>query len=68
MSKYKVRYGFMIEAEHISVMFNVNSRWDYLGYSNNYIRLHRNGVFVDIPKEAFEREFKEIKEQNKEEI
>ena len=57
MPKCKVRYDFMIETEHISVMFNINSRWDYLGYSNNYIRLHRNGVFVDIPKEAFERNF-----------
>ena len=63
MPKCKVRYDFMIETEHISVMFNVNSRWDYLGYSNNYIRLHRNGVFVDIPKEAFERNFAELKEQ-----
>lgn len=63
MSKCKVKHDFIIETEHISVMFNINSRWDYLGCSNNYIRLHRNGVFVDIPKETFERNFKELKEQ-----
>lgn len=61
MPKCKVKHDFMIETEHISVMFNANSKWDYLGYSNNYIRLHRNGVFIDVPEETFERNFDEFR-------
>lgn len=63
MSKCKVKHDFMVETEHVSVMFNINSKWDYLGYKENYIRLHKNGVFIDIPKDTFERNFVEIKRQ-----
>lgn len=63
MPKCRVKKEFMIDTEHISVMFNVNSKWDYLGYSNGYIRLHKHGVFIDIPKETFARNFAELKEQ-----
>lgn len=63
MAKCKVKIEFMIETEHISVMFSRNTIWDYLGYSNNYIRLHRKGVFIDIPKDSFERNFVESKKQ-----
>lgn len=60
MPKCKVKINFMIETEHISVMFNANSKWDYLGHSNNYIRLHKNGVFIDVPRDTFERCFVEL--------
>lgn len=59
MAKCRVKKYFMIETEHISVVLNANSKWDYIGTSNNYIRLHRNGVFIDIPKDTFERYFSE---------
>lgn len=63
MKKYRVKKEFMIESIRVSVMFSINSKWDYVGYSDGYIRLHRNGVFIDIPKAAVERNFDEVKAQ-----
>lgn len=62
--KYRVKNEFMIDTEHIGVMFNINSKWDYLGYANGYIKLHKRGVFVDVPKDTFERHFVELKSQD----
>lgn len=60
--KYRVRKEFMIGTEHISVTFNINSRWDYIGYTDKDIRLHKNGVYVDVPKDTFERNFVKLKD------
>lgn len=63
MTKYRAKRYFMIETEHITVEVNRNSLWDYLGFLNGFIVLHRKNVFVDIPKDSFEINFIELKEQ-----
>lgn len=65
MTKYRAKRYFMIETEHIRIEVNRNSLWDYLGFANGFIVLHRKNVFVDIPEDSFERYFIELKEQNK---
>lgn len=63
MAKYKAIRYFMIETEHISIEVNCKSVWEYLGYTNGYIVVHRKGIYVDMPKDTFERNFVELKEQ-----
>jgi len=60
MAEYRVKRYFMIETEHVTVVFNVNTKWEYVGYANGYARLHRKGVFIDVSTDVLERNFKEV--------
>lgn len=60
MAEYRVKRYFMIETEHVAVVFNVNTKWEYIGYTNGYARLHRKGVFIDVSTDVLERNFKEV--------
>lgn len=59
---YKVVKEFMIEKADISIIFNLNQKWEYLGTSNELVKLRKSNVFIKIPKEIFEERFKEVKE------
>jgi len=62
MSNYRVKRYFMLETEHITVEFVFNTKWEYIGYSNGYARLHRKGVYVDVSTDVLEKNFSEVEE------
>lgn len=63
MSNYRVKRYFMLETEHVTVEFNLNTKWEYIGYSNGYAMLHRKGVFIDVSIDVLERNFKEVENE-----
>ncbi|MDO4802583.1 MAG: hypothetical protein Q4A15_10505 [Prevotellaceae bacterium] len=63
MKTYRVKTCFGLEYEHITVFFNVNTRWRNIGERNGYIRLNRDNVFVDVTREQIRKFMVELKEQ-----